>query len=91
MKNRVLYEVTPYAFGLGLLGWKVTRNLRDGKRSPSHRLVWFANKDDAVAYAVAECKFWRKSLNENSELKIKNKWGIIVDSRTYGDDPRGNG
>lgn len=74
---------------MGLLGWKVTRNLIDGKGSK--KLVWFANKKMAIDYAVSEARFWWKSMKETSELQIKNKFGLIVDKRTYGNDPRGNG
>lgn len=89
-KTRVLYEVSPFAFGAGLLGWKVTRNLRDDMGT--FTIAWFSDKEVAITYAVNECRFMLKSLHYNSELKIKNKWGVISkDTRTYGDDPDGNG
>lgn len=81
--NRVLWEVVPHWFGT--LGWLVTVKRPDMDK---HKTVErFANKDEAVAYAVSSCAFFLKAMKEESSLRIKNKWGVIQDERTYGSDP----
>lgn len=84
--NRMMWEVTPYAFALGLLGWKVSSK-ENGKYNLRRSFGTFPNKDDAVAFAVSQCHFYWRQLQIPCELKIKNKWGRIQDSRTYGMDP----
>jgi hypothetical protein len=82
MSNRVLWEVVPHWFGT--LGWRVTV-----KRPGQERIteVRFTDKAMAVAYAVAACTFWLKSMKEVSSLRIKNHWGRIQEERSYGSDP----
>jgi hypothetical protein len=79
-----MWEVVPNMFAAGLLGWRVTA-MEPGK--PRYTQCIFMNKDKAVCYAASQCHFYWKALFVPSELKIKNKWGRIEDSRTYGMDP----
>lgn len=81
-KERWLWEVVPHAYAFGLLGWKVTRRTDEHTR----KMCVFSNKLDAVLFAVDQCNYWAKK-DQPSELKIKNKWNRIQDSRTYLYDP----
>lgn len=81
--TRVLWEVVPHWFGT--LGWRVTVKHPEMKH---HRTIErFADKAEAVAYAVSSCTYSLKRWKEVSSLRIKSKWGRIQDERTYGSDP----
>ena len=83
MSKRVLWEVIPRVFGT--LGWAV--RVRRANDNRWHTEFISDNKAVAIQEAVASCRWWLLAWGENSELRIKNRWGKIQDSRTYGDDP----
>lgn len=50
--------------------------------------VYYDNKGDCVEHASGDCRLLWRRWGIRTELLIKARDGRIIDTRTYGEDPR---